>query len=128
MGGKISNDQSNAFKNYLRIKPFFLELIQKDNTLVSDYWAEEMTGFDYMFDAPPSIINNLRNHCYHITGEFSYKYRSHHNYNSNKLKSKLDLLSTLINPDSIISEPKELGGFGYDFGGSIYNLDTLKYI
>ena len=48
-------------------------------------------------EASPSIINNLRHHCYHITGEFPYPYRDHHNFNSPRLKSKLELLNSLLN-------------------------------
>ena len=80
----VANKDTRAFLTYQRILPSFNDLILKQRSSVSDYWAEEVDGFSYMFEAPPSVINRLRHHCYHITGELPYKYRSHHNYNSNK--------------------------------------------
>ena len=76
----------------------------------------------------PSIINNLRHHCFHITGEFPYAYRDHHRYNAPKFKSKLELLSSLTNiKDILVSEPSILGGFGHEIDGKLINKDTLKY-
>ena len=87
----VLNKDSKAFITYQRILPSFNDLILKQRSSVSDYWAEEVDGFSYMLEAPPSIINRLRHHCYHITGELPYQYRSHHTYNSYKYKSKLHL-------------------------------------
>lgn len=123
----VANKDTRAFLTYQRILPSFNDLILKQRSSVSDYWAEEVDGFSYMFEAPPSVINRLRHHCYHITGELPYKYRSHHNYNSNKYKSKLELLNSLTVSNLIVSEPENLGGFGYEFDGNLFNIDTLKY-
>ncbi|MBK65676.1 MAG: hypothetical protein CL769_01785 [Chloroflexi bacterium] len=123
----VSNKDSKAFLTYQRILPSFKDLILKQKSSVSDYWAEEVDGFSYMLEAPPSIINSLRHHCYHITGELPYQYRSHHTYNSYKYKSKLELLNSLTTADLIVPEPKNLGGFGYEFDGKLFNKDTLKY-
>ena len=124
----ISNSNTAAFQNYKRILPFFKELISKKENSISDYWADEVKGFEYIFEASPSIINNLRHHCYHITGEFPYPYRDHHNFNAPKLKSKLDLLNSLTEINLAVPEPRNLGGFGYQFEDGLYNKDTLKYL
>ena len=124
----ISNSNTAAFQNYKRILPFFKELISKKENSISDYWADEVKGFEYIFEASPSIINNLRHHCYHITGEFPYPYRDHHNFNAPKLKSKLDLLNSLTEINLATPEPRNLGGFGYQFEDGLYNKDTLKYL
>ena len=123
----VANKDTRAFLTYQRILPSFNDLILKQRSSVSDYWAEEVDGFSYMFEAPPSVINRLRHHCYHITGELPYKYRSHHSYNSYKYKSKLELLNSLTTSNLIVSEPENLGGFGYEFNGNLFNIDTLKY-
>ena len=64
----LSDKNTRAYKNYKRVLPFFRELIFNPENSVSDYWSEEINGFEYIFEASPSIINNLRHHCYHITG------------------------------------------------------------
>ena len=76
-----SNKNSEIYNNYLRVLPFFKDLLSNNKKSLSDYWAEEVLGFEYIFEASPLIINNLRHHCYHITGEFPYPYRNHHNHN-----------------------------------------------
>ena len=123
-----SNKNSEIYNNYLRVLPFFKDLLSNNKKSLSDYWAEEVLGFEYIFEASPLIINNLRHHCYHITGEFPYPYRNHHNHNSNKFKSKLELLKSLTDTDLLIPEPKSLGGFGFDINGELINLDTLKFL
>mgnify|MGYP001162486278 FL=1 len=123
----ISNENTRVYKNYQRVLPFFRELIFNNKNSVSDYWSEEIHGFEYIFEASPSIINNLRHHCFHITGEFPYAYRDHHRYNAPKFKSKLELLSSLTNKDILVSEPSILGGFGHEIDGKLINKDTLKY-
>ena len=123
----LSDKNTRAYKNYNRVLPFFRELIFNPENSVSDYWSEEINGFEYIFEASPSIINNLRHHCYHITGEFPYGYRNHHNFNTGKFKSKLDLLNSIIEKDILIPEPSILGGFGHKIYGKLINKDTLKY-
>ena len=76
----LTNQTTDAYKNYLRVLPFFKELVFDSNNSISNYWSEEINGFEYIFEASPSIINNLRHHCHHITGELPYEYRDHHNY------------------------------------------------
>ena len=122
-----SNKNTGIYSNYLKILPIFQDLISNNKKSLSDYWAEEILGFEYIFEASPLIINNLRHHCYHLTGEFPYAYRNHHNYNSNKFKSKLELLKSLTDDNLLVPEPKVLGGFGFEINGELINKDTLKF-
>ncbi len=123
----LSNQNTEVYKNYQRVLPFFRELIFNSNSAISDYWLQEINGFEYIFEASPSIINNLRHHCYHITGEFPYGYRDHHDYNAPKFKSKLELLNSILEKDILVPEPEILGGFGHNINGKLINKDTLKY-
>ena len=128
MNKKLLSDQNTeVYKNYRRVLPFFKELVFDSNNSISKYWSEEINGFEYIFEASPSIINNLRHHCHHITGELPYAYRDHHNYNAPKFKSKLELLNTLLEKDILVPEPNILGGFGHNINGKLINKDTLKY-
>jgi len=127
-----SNKDTEVYKNYLRVLPFFKDLIYNNKSSISKYWAEEVSGFEYIFDSPPIIINDLRSHCYHITGEFPYPYRSHHEFRSTLFSQKLNLLkSTSLeidrNLDLLVSEPEILGGFGFKIEDKFVNKDTLKY-
>ncbi len=119
--------ETSAYTTYKRILPYFKDMLNKNSEDPSQYWKEEVNGFDYMFEAPPSIINKLRDHCYHITGESPYAYRSHHEYKSGQFKSKLNLLEKLTDKDIFVSEPNILGGFGFDFNQKKVNKDTLKF-
>ena len=123
----LSNQNTEVYKNYQRVLPFFKELVFESNNSISNYWSEEINGFKYICEASPSIINNLRHHCHHITGELPYEYRDHHNYNASKFKSKLELLNTLLDKDILVPEPNILGGFGHNINGKLINKDTLKY-
>ena len=123
----LSDQSTEVYKNYQRILPFFKELIFNSKNSISDYWNEEIHGFEYIFEASPSIINNLRHHCFHITGEYAYAYRDHHKYNAPKFKSKIELLNTLLEKDILVPEPSVLGGFGHQINGKLINKDTLKY-
>ena len=104
-----------------------IEAYKSSTESASEYWIEEMEGFDYMFSASPAIINKLREHCYHITGIHSYGYRKHHAHKMLPFKNKLNTLKSLDQDDLFVPENKQLGGFGHDIDGEIVNLDTLKF-
>jgi len=115
------------YETYQKILPSFKDLIKKNSENPSPYWAEEVIGFDYIFDASPLIINKLRHHCYHLTGESPYTYRNHHNFKLDQFKSKLDLLKSISSEDLFVGEPDILGGFGFNIDGEMVNKDTLKF-
>jgi len=121
------NENSEVYNNYLRILPFFKDLIYNKDKSLSEYWAEEVSGFEYIFDSSPLIINNLRHHCYHITGEFPYPYRSHHIFKSKEYELKLNLLESITDEELLVSEPDILGGFGFNIQNKLINKDTLKF-
>jgi len=127
-----SGENTEVYKNYLRILPFFKDLVYKNKASISEYWAEEVSGFEYIFDSSHLIINKLRHHCYHLTGEFPYPYRSHHEFRSNQFFEKLKLLEATSlkidkNLDLLVSEPEILGGFGFKIENKFVNRDTLKF-
>tara|TARA_B100001029_G_C15004671_1_gene420305 strand:+ start:96 stop:1145 length:1050 start_codon:yes stop_codon:yes gene_type:complete len=127
-----SGKDTEVYKNYLRILPFFKDLVYENKASISEYWAEEVSGFEYIFDSSHLIINKLRHHCYHLTGEFPYPYRSHHKFRSKQFFEKLKLLesTSLVvdkNLDLLVSEPEILGGFGFKIENKYVNKDTLKF-
>src|SRR3954452_22428254 len=80
-----------------------------------------------MLDASPLIVDKLRHHCYHVTGLKVYDYRSHKDDAQRKLQDKLEALVDAGGRDLLVPEPRELGGFGFDIDGGLYNVDTLKF-
>ena len=48
-----SGENTEVYKNYLRILPFFKDLVYKNKSSISKYWAEEVSGFEYIFDSSP---------------------------------------------------------------------------
>ncbi len=122
--------KSTSYNNYLEVREHVIGMMNDrlGNSLPSNYWKEEIEGFDYMFDASPLIINKLREHCYHLTGIRSYEYRDHHKNNSVQYENKLDLLKSLDENDRLyIPENTILGGFGHKIEGDLVNIDTLKF-
>lgn len=123
--------KSRAYEVYLHVRSRVMDMLSKDGdgaTTPSEYWKEEIKGFEYMFDASPLIVNRLREHCYHLTGVHSYVYRGHHAHKKGAFAGKLDSLRKL-DPKSelFVPESPELGGFGHDLNGALVNIDTLKF-
>lgn len=123
--------QRAAYRNYVHVRERVLrmmdEMQHRHGSLPSDYWAEELTGIDYMFDASPLTVENLRQHCHHLTGIRAYEYRQHHSHQKARFVRKLDMLRAQDDRGLLLAEPPSLGGFGHSIDGSLYNLDTLKF-
>ena len=58
----------------------------------SAYWREELSGFEYMLDASPLVVDKLRHHTYHVTGLRTYDYRSNQDKGRSRFAKKLDAL------------------------------------
>ena len=93
----------------------------------SRYWTEELSGFEYMLDASPLIVERLRHHTYHVTGLRVYDYRSGKHEAREVLERKLRSLLAIGDSDLLVPESPVLGGFGHEIDGALYNLDTLKF-
>lgn len=122
--------QSEAFRNYLHVRDRvlgMLEEVEGEESRPSDYWEEELAGFDYMLDASPLIIGKLRHHCYHITGLRVYDYRGHHGRQRGAFERKLRLLQEKDNGNLLVPESPLLGGYGHEIDGALFNLDTLRF-
>jgi putative sugar O-methyltransferase len=104
-----------------------LEEVEGEESRPSDYWEEELAGFDYMLDASPLIIRKLRHHCYHITGLRVYDYRGHHTRQRRVFEWKLRLLQEKDNGNLLVPESPLLGGYGHEIDGALFNLDTLRF-
>ncbi len=123
--------QSSSYKNHLDVRDRVIAMMDEmqahNECLPSDYWAEELSGIDYMFDASPLVIGKLREHCHHLTGIRAYEYREHHSHRKNSFAQKLRMLQQQDGTGLQLSESPALGGFGYAIDGGLYNLDTLKF-
>lgn len=93
----------------------------------SAYWREEINGFAYLFDASPLLIDRLREQSYHITGLKSYEYRAHHSHRAKPFEDKFKMLAAVDPVGLFVPEAAALGGFGFDFGAGLVNIDTLKF-
>ena len=94
----------------------------------SAYWVEELGTIDYMIEASPLIIRKLRHHSFHITGIRPYDYRSKGDDARRELfAARLAALRELGGDDLLVPESPALGGFGYEIGGRLFNVDTLKF-
>ncbi len=119
-----------AYRNYEYVRDRVLEMrIQADvpEWRPSAYWREELSNFEYMFDASPLIIDKLRHHTYHVTGLRVYDYRTHRDHARRQFAEKLQALAVQASPGLLVPEWRELGGFGFDIDGQLCNLDTLKF-
>lgn len=121
--------QSSEYKNYLKVREVVFRMLENEpvGNDPSRYWSQELAGFEYMFDASPLIIQNLRHHCYHISGLREYDYRDHHAYKIPAFEKKLRTLQAMDKNGVEIPEAPELGGYGHLIDGKRYNIDTLKF-
>jgi glycosyltransferase involved in cell wall biosynthesis len=93
----------------------------------SQYWRDELETIDYMLEATPLIINKLRHHAFHITGIRPYDYRSKGDNRRELFEARLNALRELGGDGLLVPESPALGGFGYEIGGRLFNVDTLKF-
>jgi glycosyltransferase involved in cell wall biosynthesis len=93
----------------------------------SEYWREELATIDYMIEASPLIINKLRHHAFHITGIRPYDYRFKGDNWRGHFEARLNALRELGGDGLLVAESPALGGFGFDIGGRLFNVDTLKF-
>ncbi len=119
------------YKNYLRARTAIFACLAEmggGTAVPSAYWREELSGFDYIFDASPLIVEKLREHCYHLTGITSYAYRDHHSHATRPFAAKLGRLDKKASSDDLfVPESPVLGGFGHNVDGRLVNIDTLKF-
>lgn len=119
-----------VYQKYLKFRDELAEKIQISRDLGrSEYWRQEVEQFEYIFDATPTLVKNLRQHCYLLTGIRPYEYLDHHKNTKaySALKDRLIALRTLDLALPVLAEREELGGFGFNYGQGKYNLDTLKF-
>lgn len=135
LAASIENLRGDAsYQNYLRVRNAMLRSLSELDSLnaaanaePSSYWREELGGFDYMLDASPLIIEKLREHCHHITGDASYRYRQHHSIVAEPFEQKLARLVKRDKSDLLVPEERILGGYGHEIDGKLINIDTLKF-
>jgi putative sugar O-methyltransferase len=127
--------QTAAYQSYERVRDWVLEVRggvpseaeRNGAARPSDYWSEELAGFEYMLDASPLIVDKLKHHSYHLTGLRVYDYRTHKDRAEAQMRSKLDALRAVGDPALFVPEPQELGGFGFEVDDGLFTIDTLKY-
>ena len=119
--------KSDLYTYYLSICQKIKNIMKDNSYSASKYWAEEVIGFDYLFEASPLVVNKIREHCYHITGERSYNYRTHHVHKAIPFINKLEELKKLDRHNLFIPESEMLGGFGHPTDYGRVNIDTLKF-
>lgn len=123
--------QDLPYRSYLEVREAVLRMrdhAPSGGTRASAYWTEELSGFEYMFDASPLIVAKLRHHTHHLTGLRDYDYRGHHEKKSAPFREKLKMLREKdTRKDLLVPENPRLGGFGYTIDGALYNIDTLKF-
>lgn len=120
----------DPYRAYLHVREEVLRMLsdQREATVrPSAYWREELSGFEYMLDASPLVIEKLRHHTYHVTGLRVYDYRSGQDKRRAALARKLDALRAVGDESLLVPESPQLGGFGFEIDGGLYNIDTLKF-
>ncbi len=132
----------SAYRAYERARAAVLEMLRPRTGNAgaiepSAYWAEELDNIDYMIEASPLIIRKLRHHAFHITGIRPYDYRVKADARRELFEARLSALvalaagaegSTTPGQDALlVPESPALGGFGYEIGGRLFNIDTLKF-
>ena len=121
---------TDAYRHYLTSRESVLRMLdeaERNSDGVSEYWTEELAGFNYILDASPLIVDRLREHSHHITGIRSYESRQHHDFRKTGFLKKFIALKELDHANLFVQESTILGGFGHDQDVRFVNLDTLKF-
>jgi hypothetical protein len=124
---------SQAYANYGRARAEVYAMLEDARSAESshldpsEYWSEELDNIEYLFDASPLIVHKLRHHAYHITGVWPYRYRSGRGSFRRQHEVKLQALDDFGYQHLWVPESPELGGFGFDLGRGLVNVDTLKF-
>jgi hypothetical protein len=117
------------YRTYEAVRERVLALLDEgaaSATRPSEYWVTELGTLEYLLDASPLIVNELRHHTYPVTGIRPYDYRS--GKDSKRFADKVAMLTELAGGDHLlVPESPALGGFGHELDGRLYNVDTLKY-
>jgi glycosyltransferase involved in cell wall biosynthesis len=118
------------YSAYLRVRDAVVAMkhaAPSDAARPSAYWSEELENIDYLADASPLIVRKLRHHAFHITGIRPYDYRNKDDGRREHFEARLNALCELGGEALLVPESPALGGFGYDIGGRLFNVDTLKF-
>ncbi len=119
----------DAYRNYLDTREQVWRMVEHGSgEEPSAYWTEELQALEYMLDASPLVVQRLRHHTHHITGLRVYDYRTGRDEQRRQLARKLAELRRVGGEDLVVPEARELGGFGFDIDGALYNIDTLKFL
>jgi hypothetical protein len=120
-----------AFRTYQYVRDRVLAMREQVNARAghrpSAYWEEELANFEYMLDATPLIVDKLRHHTHHVTGLRVYDYRTHRDRPRTRFVEKLRALLRHGKQELLVPERREMGGFGFEVEGQLYNIDTLKF-
>lgn len=124
--------KSPAWLHYGRVRDAVLRMNElaaqgAERDAPSAYWREELTHFEYMLDASPMVVERLRHHTHHITGVRVYEYRSNRDVMKRRFTEKLHALRRRGGDELLVWEAPDLGGFGFDADGQLFNIDTLKF-
>lgn len=125
--------ESGAYRAYLRVRREVLSLLslgQNRRTTghaPSDYWSGELSRFEYMLDASPLVIAQLRHHTHNLTGLLPQHYRESLESKKTQFAEKLAALRKLDETGVWVPEARQLGGFGFHIDGELVNIDTLKF-
>jgi len=127
-----SPDIAPAWAAYERVRDAVVEIVGAPVSAAgearpSTYWTEELENIDYMVEASPLIIRKLRHHSFHLTGIRPYDYRSKDDSRRQLFEGRLASLRAMGGDSLLVPEAPELGGFGYDIGGRLFNVDTIKF-
>jgi putative sugar O-methyltransferase len=121
----------DPYQNFESVRNCVLELMASNSrrgvSTPSDYWSEELAGFDYVLEAGPKLVSKLRQHSFHLTGTRVYDYRSSQKKRQVAFEKKLHELRKVDTSGLFVPESPILGGFGHRIGDDLVNIDTLKF-
>ena len=128
----MTKDSTVAFDAYLRARDAVITMKGEQRAGVapsepSAYWTEELEHIDYLLEASPLIVRKLRHHAFHITGIRPYDYRDRGDGRIEQFTARLRTLQALGGDELLVPEAPNLGGFGFEIDGHLYNVDTLKF-
>lgn len=116
----------------IEIHTYFMRLLDFNNQNkyeYSNYWAEEVESLKYLSIPNIEILKTWRHHMFWITGDLVYNYKNHHvdSKRHQQMSFRFNKIRETYKSHEFIYEPKNLGGFGYELGEGLVNIDTIKF-
>ena len=122
--------EARAYDHYLAVRDWAQRMRNAADlspVSLTRHEEEALAALSPLWRAEPATITALRRHAEPISGVRTSDYDSREAPLASLLKRNIGFLRKQVGSDLLVHEPRELGGFGFNEQGALYNEDTARY-